>query len=275
MEAVAELPTWQEVLERNPANRERMLALDRQEFIATMERWMLAYPPNPDQVVPGLPNATVEAIAVPTLVFRSSATDLIRARAASEQVAALVPVHSSSSRPGTTASGSSCSRARSAGSRGAASGHGSCPSSPSGRTRSCASTPTSPRSSGTRRSSSASPGRARPGSRAVEFRWPGVEELDAVERGGRRRRAGGGADQFRCRRHGGGRSRAAQRPERGRSSARTSRWRSSSPRRIGCKTLNALVGVAAELGPGGASSSSRARTSPGRPTRRHRRASTS
>jgi pimeloyl-ACP methyl ester carboxylesterase len=91
MEAVAELPVWAEVLERNPANRERMLALDRDEFIATMERWMLAYPPNPEQLVPGVPNAALEALSVPTLVFRSSATDLIHARAASERFAALVP----------------------------------------------------------------------------------------------------------------------------------------------------------------------------------------
>src|SRR5947208_1927136 len=72
MEKVVELPTWQEVLERNPANRERMLALDPKEFIATMERWMLAYPPNPDQLVPGIPNAKLGAISVPTLVVRSS-----------------------------------------------------------------------------------------------------------------------------------------------------------------------------------------------------------
>src|SRR5713101_7423214 len=43
MEAVAALPEWAEVLERNPANRERFVAQDRKEFIATMERWMQAY----------------------------------------------------------------------------------------------------------------------------------------------------------------------------------------------------------------------------------------
>src|SRR5580704_8438294 len=33
MKAVVELPEWTEVLERNPANRDRMLMLDPQEFI--------------------------------------------------------------------------------------------------------------------------------------------------------------------------------------------------------------------------------------------------
>ena len=48
MAAVTELPEWSEVLERNPANRERFLGLDPQEFIATLEQWMLAYCPRPD-----------------------------------------------------------------------------------------------------------------------------------------------------------------------------------------------------------------------------------
>jgi hypothetical protein len=85
------LPVWQEVLERNPANRERMLALDPKEFIATMERWMAAYPPHPEQIVPGVPNAIIEAIAVPTLIVRSNSTDLIHAQATSDQVAELIP----------------------------------------------------------------------------------------------------------------------------------------------------------------------------------------
>ena len=59
MEAVVELPEWQEVLERNPANRDRMLAMDPATFIDTMERWMLVYCPCGDEVVPGLSSATM------------------------------------------------------------------------------------------------------------------------------------------------------------------------------------------------------------------------
>ena len=58
MEAVADLPEWAEVQEHNPSNRDRFLAQDRATFIATMERWMLAYCPHDDEPVPGLPLRT-------------------------------------------------------------------------------------------------------------------------------------------------------------------------------------------------------------------------
>lgn len=91
MEAVVELPEWQEVLERNPGNRQRFLALDPQAFIATMERWMLVYCPCGDEVVPGLTSEAAAALRVPTLVFRSGASDLNHPRATSEAVAAALP----------------------------------------------------------------------------------------------------------------------------------------------------------------------------------------
>jgi pimeloyl-ACP methyl ester carboxylesterase len=91
MEAVAELPTWREVLERNPPNRERLLALDPQAFVATMERWLAAYPPTAGQQVPGLPDAKLAAVAVPTLVLRSSPTDPFHPQATSDAVAGIIP----------------------------------------------------------------------------------------------------------------------------------------------------------------------------------------
>ena len=91
MEAVADLPEWQEVLERNPANRRRFLDQDPQQFIATLERWMVAYCPCGDELVPGLPDADGRALAVPALVFRSGASDANHTRATSEQLAALLP----------------------------------------------------------------------------------------------------------------------------------------------------------------------------------------
>lgn len=91
MAAVAELPEWAEVLERNPANRQRFLDQDPREFIATMERWMAAYCPCGDELVPGLPDADARQIDVPALVFRSGATDFNHTRATSEQVARVLP----------------------------------------------------------------------------------------------------------------------------------------------------------------------------------------
>jgi pimeloyl-ACP methyl ester carboxylesterase len=91
MEAVAELPEWKEVLERNPDNRKRLLEQDPAQFVATLERWMLAYYPRDDELVPGVKNATAAAIQVPTLIFRSGTRDVHHTRATSEALAALIP----------------------------------------------------------------------------------------------------------------------------------------------------------------------------------------
>ncbi|MFC5753912.1 alpha/beta fold hydrolase [Actinomadura rugatobispora] len=91
MEAVAELPEWAEVLERNPANRRRFLDTDPKEFIATLERWLAAYCPRDDEPVPGMSDADAQALDLPALVFRSGASDLHHRRETSEQVAALLP----------------------------------------------------------------------------------------------------------------------------------------------------------------------------------------
>ena len=90
MEAVVELPEWAEVLERNPANRERMLLLDPQEFIRTLELWMQVYCPTADAIVPGLPDETCATLAAPTLIFRSGKSDPYHTRATSEALHALI-----------------------------------------------------------------------------------------------------------------------------------------------------------------------------------------
>jgi pimeloyl-ACP methyl ester carboxylesterase len=91
MAAVAALPEWAEILERNPANRQRFLDQDPGEFLATMERWMAAYRACGDELVPGLPDADARRLDVPALVFRSGASDFNHTRATSEQVARVLP----------------------------------------------------------------------------------------------------------------------------------------------------------------------------------------
>jgi pimeloyl-ACP methyl ester carboxylesterase len=91
MEAVVALPEWREVLERNPSNREIFLGQDRKQFIATLERWLLAYCPLENQLIPGLPDADARKIKVPVLVFRSGASDVHHTRETSERLAALLP----------------------------------------------------------------------------------------------------------------------------------------------------------------------------------------
>jgi len=91
MEAVIALPDWADVLERNPGNRQRFLDLDAREFIATLERWMRVYCPDPLATVPGLPDAACATLDVPTLIFRSGKSDPYHTRATSEQLHRLIP----------------------------------------------------------------------------------------------------------------------------------------------------------------------------------------
>jgi pimeloyl-ACP methyl ester carboxylesterase len=91
MEAVAALPEWAEVLDRNPANRQRLLDQDRERFIATFEQWMVAYCPCGDELVPGLADAEARALDLPALVFRSGVADMHHRRETSERIAELLP----------------------------------------------------------------------------------------------------------------------------------------------------------------------------------------
>jgi pimeloyl-ACP methyl ester carboxylesterase len=91
MEAVVELPEWAEVLERNPRNRQRFLDLDPRAFIETLERWMLAYWPDPSATVPGISDTQCAALKVPTLIFRSGTSDPHHTGATSERLHDLIP----------------------------------------------------------------------------------------------------------------------------------------------------------------------------------------
>jgi len=91
MEAVADLPEWQAVCVDNPGNRQRILDQDPDRFVETFERWMLAYCPCGDELVPGLPFDQARAMTIPTLVLRSGASDIHHRRATSEQIADVLP----------------------------------------------------------------------------------------------------------------------------------------------------------------------------------------
>jgi pimeloyl-ACP methyl ester carboxylesterase len=91
MEDVANLETWDEVTSRNPGNRDRFLAQDRETFRDTMQRWGHAYCGCGDPLVPGLTDEEAAAMTVPILVFRSGQSDMYHTRATSERVAANLP----------------------------------------------------------------------------------------------------------------------------------------------------------------------------------------
>jgi pimeloyl-ACP methyl ester carboxylesterase len=91
MEAVAALPGWQEQIQKNPRNRDYILAQDPERFIQTMERWALAYMPMPNSPVPGMPPEAFARLKMPVLIYRSGKSDLSHTRRTSEWVHELIP----------------------------------------------------------------------------------------------------------------------------------------------------------------------------------------
>jgi pimeloyl-ACP methyl ester carboxylesterase len=77
MQAVAELPTWAEPLQRNPKNREILLGQDRERFVGAMERWARAFAPSEETPIHGLPQPALARLSMPALILRGSPRDLI------------------------------------------------------------------------------------------------------------------------------------------------------------------------------------------------------
>jgi 2-hydroxy-6-oxonona-2,4-dienedioate hydrolase len=91
MAAVADSPGWAEQIQRNPKNRDILLAQDPERFIETMERWALAYMPNEASPVPGMSPESFVRLRMPVLVYRSGKSDLSHTRRTSEWVHELIP----------------------------------------------------------------------------------------------------------------------------------------------------------------------------------------
>lgn len=91
MEAVAEDPGLAEPMERNPANRERVLAQDLDTFCKTMQRWGGSFLPEAGSPVPGLLPDDFSQLKMPVLIFRSGQSDPHHPRYTTEQVHALIP----------------------------------------------------------------------------------------------------------------------------------------------------------------------------------------
>jgi pimeloyl-ACP methyl ester carboxylesterase len=91
MEGVAELPVWQETLQKNPRNRERLLAMDPDEFTAVMEKWAPTLQAYPDSPVLGLLKDEYRRIEAPALIIRGSPTDFWHHQRTTEWLHELVP----------------------------------------------------------------------------------------------------------------------------------------------------------------------------------------
>jgi pimeloyl-ACP methyl ester carboxylesterase len=68
MAAVCAMEHWSEVIEANPASRDKLMAMDPQDFIARMTRWGESFDAGSDHAVTGLSPADLRSITVPACV---------------------------------------------------------------------------------------------------------------------------------------------------------------------------------------------------------------
>ena len=89
MAAVAETPFFLDRIAANPANRDRLLAMDPEAFAATLKRWNRAFYYRPDQALTGVANTDLQSIQMPTLLFEGN--DDVHHPSVSSTMAELIP----------------------------------------------------------------------------------------------------------------------------------------------------------------------------------------
>jgi len=75
MQGVIHVDEWKQRIAENPANRDRFLAQDPDEFLKLMLRWLNAFVPKPGQTIPGVEDEMFDNIKVPTLIIRGGEND--------------------------------------------------------------------------------------------------------------------------------------------------------------------------------------------------------
>ena len=90
MKACCEVGEWKERIAENPANEHRILALDADEFLKVMLRWLNAFVPKPGQTIPGVDDEMFDNIKVPTLIIRGGENDWDHPKRTSLEVSCLI-----------------------------------------------------------------------------------------------------------------------------------------------------------------------------------------
>jgi len=75
IEGLMRIKEWRERIDANPANEQRFLDLDADEFLKVMLRWLNAYVPKPGQTIPGVEDEIFSDITVPTMIIRGGEHD--------------------------------------------------------------------------------------------------------------------------------------------------------------------------------------------------------
>lgn len=90
MEAVASAPAWADQIRRNPRARDTIVKQDVGEFVATMQKWALAYRPQDDSPIPGMKPEDFARLTMPVLIMRNGENDVSHTRETSDWVHRLI-----------------------------------------------------------------------------------------------------------------------------------------------------------------------------------------
>jgi 2-hydroxy-6-oxonona-2,4-dienedioate hydrolase len=90
IEGLLRVREWQERIEQNPANKQRLLDLDADGFIKVMLRWLNAFVSKPGQTIPGVEDEMFDRIQVPTLIIRGGENDWDHPKRTSLEVSCLI-----------------------------------------------------------------------------------------------------------------------------------------------------------------------------------------
>lgn len=90
IKGLLQVDEWKERIAENPANSERILAMDADEFLRVMLRWLNAFVPKPGQAIPGVDDELFGDIKVPTLIIRGGENDWDHPKRTSLEVNCLI-----------------------------------------------------------------------------------------------------------------------------------------------------------------------------------------
>ncbi len=90
VEGLVQMREWRERIDENPANKQRLLDLDPDEFVKLSLRWLGTYVPKPGQTIPGVDDELFDRITVPTLIIRGGENDLDHPKRTSLEVSCLI-----------------------------------------------------------------------------------------------------------------------------------------------------------------------------------------
>jgi pimeloyl-ACP methyl ester carboxylesterase len=81
---------WGDLIDANPRNKDRLLAIGAEEFQRVMFRWFDAFIPKPNEPIPGVADWEFAQITVPTLIIRGGVDDIAHPKRTSLEVHTLI-----------------------------------------------------------------------------------------------------------------------------------------------------------------------------------------